>query len=98
MEKIPGEEIQKEAEMWIDSVSLSETITTVCGFAIIFTLTFLSGESTLSRDALQRNDYLFANLTEQEFTAVPSQLSGYNRFLSFDIRFLGQVMRVRQFQ
>jgi hypothetical protein len=86
--EIPGEGYGKHSQMWIDSASLSEAVTAVFAFIFLSLITFLSSKSSLSPSAVQRTDRTFSNTTLQVFTFTATPVTGYNRFLTFDLVFV----------
>jgi hypothetical protein len=82
---VPGEDSVRDDQMWVDSASFAPTCAAIFGFTFLTVLTCLGGRSALSAAPFQRRDRGFSNGTAQTFSLTSTQISGYNRWLAFDL-------------
>lgn len=73
---------------WIDVTSKWENIISICGMLIIMGMTIYTGTVYYAPIKHDKTDRFFTNSSITEFRFEASPVSGYNRFLEFDLQYI----------
>jgi hypothetical protein len=86
--EIPREHYCSDARLWIESAPLSEALMIIGGFIVALAATFLTARLGPPTIDTQKAERLFTNMTHNQYRFSAYPISGYNRFVRFELSFL----------
>jgi hypothetical protein len=81
-------EFSDDFDMWLDIATPKSAVITIIGFLVALALALWAGLSGPEPFTVEREEKHFRNVTWQLFPREAAPISGYNRFLSFEISFI----------